>query len=330
MQFEQLRHTTTFRITLLYGALFAVGTIALLWMVYVRSAVYLTRRVDSILDTEADALLHTPRPELRQRVIEELTLNGGRNNVFGLFDTRGERIVGNLAALPPSLPADGRPVEFPPSAGFPASARLMARHLPTGETLVVGRDVSQLQELRSIITSALLWSGVSILVVGLACGTALSIRPLQRLRRLQAAAYDIARGNLQGRMPTGPRGDELDLFADTVNHMVGEVDRLMSEVRGATSAIAHDLLGPLANAAVQLRGLQRASTVDPDSIARVTDRIEEVLDRFRAILRIAELEAGQRRAGFRRMDLAEVADPVVELYAPLAEAAGVRLGQRCV
>ena len=60
MQFNALRRTTTFRLTVLYGLLFALGTIALLGMVYLRSAGYLTQRVDGILNTEADALMRSP------------------------------------------------------------------------------------------------------------------------------------------------------------------------------------------------------------------------------------------------------------------------------
>lgn len=325
MRFSELWRTTTFRLTILYGGLFAAGTIALLWLVYMHSAVYLTNRVDNILNTEADALVQSPRPGLRQRVIEELTLNGNRTNVFGLFSARGEHIAGNLEAMPPRLRTDGRPMEFAPLPEFPTSSRLLARRLPTGETLVVGRDVSQLRELRAIITSALTWSGVLILLVGLGCGTALSIGPLQRLRKLQAVAHDIARGDLKRRMPTSQRGDELDMFATTVNHMMSEVERLMSEVKGATEVIAHDLLNPLASATLQLRRLQQADNVEQQDVARVAARIEEVLERFRGILRIAELEVRHRRAGFSQVDLADVISPVADLYAPLAEAAGVRL-----
>jgi signal transduction histidine kinase len=325
MRFSELSRTTTFRLTILYGGLFAAGTIALLWLVYIRSAVYLTSRVDNILNTEAEALVHSPRPGLRQRVIEELTLNGNRTNVFGLFSAHGEHIAGNLEAIPAGLRTDGRPLEFAPLPEFPSSSRLLAQRLPTGETLVVGRDVSQLRELRAIITSALTWSGVSILLVGLGCGTALSIGPLQRLRKLQAVAHDIARGDLKRRMPTTQRGDELDMFATTVNHMMSEVERLMSEVKGATEVIAHDLLNPLASATLQLRRLQHADTVEQQDIAQVAARIEEVLERFRGILRIAELEVRHRRAGFSKVDLADVISPVADLYAPLAEAAGVRL-----
>ena len=325
MQFSELRRTTTFRLTILYGALFALGTIALLWMVYIRSVVYMTARVDHIINIQAEALLHSPRPGLRRRLIEDLTLNGDRIIVFGLFSASGERLAGNLPTLPAELHPNKDPIEIPPTSDFPSSARLIARPLPTGEILVVGRDVSQLEEMRSITASALVWSGVLIIVAVLVCGTALSIRPMQRIQRLRAVAQDIARGDLKRRMPTTQRRDELDMFADTLNSMMGEVERLMSEVQNATAVIAHDLLGPLANVTQQLRRLQAAEAVERADIARITERIEDVLDRFRAILRLAELEAGQRRAGFKHVDLAQLVESVAQLYAPLAEQAGVRL-----
>ena len=325
MQFSALRRTTTFRLTVLYGLLFALVTIALLGVVYARSAGYLTHRADRILNTEADALVNSPLPGLRARLSEELTLNGNRTNVFGLFTAGGERIAGNLSALPPALRTGKEPVELPPTAEFPASTRLIARRLPNGEILVVGRDIEQLQQMRSIITEALTFSGFLILLAGLALGLVLSAAPLQRLRRLQAVAQDIARGDLKRRMPVSGRGDELDVFATAVNYMIGEVERLMSEVKGATEVIAHDLLSPLAHAALQLRRIQRSDVHEPQAVEPVAARIEEVLERFRAILRIAELDVRQRRGGFATIDLAAVIDPAAELYQPLAEVAGVRL-----
>jgi signal transduction histidine kinase len=325
MQFSALRRTTTFRLTVLYGLLFALGTIALLGMVYLRSAGYLTQRVDGILNTEADALMRSPSAGLRERLVDELALNGTRTNVYGLFTAAGVRVAGNLPALPPVLLKSHKPVEVSPTTEFRASARLIAHRLPDGEILVVGRDVSQLQQIRSIITQALTWSGVLILLAGLALGLILSVAPLQRLRRLQAVAQDIARGDLKRRMPVSGRGDELDVFASAVNYMIGEVERLMSEVRGATEVIAHDLLNPLANAALQLRRIQRSDVHEPQAVERVAARIAEVLERFRAILRIAELDVRERRGGFAIIDLAEVTAPVSELYQPLAEEAGVRL-----
>jgi signal transduction histidine kinase len=325
MDLKALWRTTTFRLTVLYGLVFALGTVALLGMVYLQSAVYLTRRVDGILNTEADALARSPPQALSQRIDDALALNGDRTNVFALFSANGVWITGNVHTLPAALRANGRPMEVPPTQAFPAHARLIARSMPTGEELVVGRDVNQLREMRSIIFSALVWSGVSIILVGVACGTALSIRPLQRLRVLRAAGQDIASGDLKRRMPTSNRHDELDMFAATVNYMMGEVERLMSEVKGSTETIAHDLRTPLTHARAQLHRIQLASTYEAEDLARVIAEIDEVLERFRAILRISELEARERRAGFSPTDLAQTVEKVVDLYQPLAEAGGVQL-----
>jgi signal transduction histidine kinase len=325
MRLSALTRTTTFRLSMLYGLLFAVGSVALLGMVYWKSAVYLTKRVDGILNTELTALAQSPRPGLRQRLVEELTLNGDQTNIFALFSADGTRIAGNLAMLPQSVRLNGSPLEVPPTPDFPTHARLIARRLPSGEVLVVGRDVHQLREMRSILSSALIWSGALIILIGLLLGTALSVGPLRRLRDLQLASRAIANGDMKRRMPVSQRQDELDMFATTVNTMMDEVERLMSEVKAATDTIAHDLLTPLARASMHLRRIEQMQLMDAKEVGQVNTEISAVLDRFRAILRVAELEAGSRRAGFAPVDLADVVAPVAELYGPLAEESGVRL-----
>jgi len=325
MRLSELWRTTTFRLTLVYGLVFAVGVVALLGMVYLQSVVYLTRRVDGILYTEAAALAASPPAQLRDRIDTDLLLNGPNTNVFALFSANGGWIAGNLRNQPPGLAVDGKPIEIPPTATFPTHARLIARRLPSGEELVVGRDINQLREMRAIVANALVWSGVFILIAGLAIGTALSIGPIRRLRVLQATGRDIAAGNLTRRMPISQRNDELDLFAGTVNSMMSEIERLMAEVKGSTDTIAHDLRTPLTRARSQLHRLQQAEHPDRDEIARVTAEIDEVLERFRALMRISELEARGRHAGFAPTDVAQVLTQAVELYQPLAEDGSVTL-----
>ena len=324
MRFSEVWRTSTFRLSLLYGGLFIVGAVALLAMVYVRSAVYLTHRVDDILAAEAQAQMSEAPERLKPTIDAALVING-RNSVLAVFAPDGTRETGNLKALPPGLTPGGRPVEMGVTPDFPASARLIAKRLPSGEILVVGRDINQLREIRRIIASALIWSGVLIIVAGLACGVALSVGPIRRLRQLQEAGHDIAGGNLKRRMPASARGDELDMFAGTVNYMLGEVERLMSEVKTSSETIAHDLRTPLTRARAQLHRLEQAPKVTPDEIGRVTAELDEVLERFLAILRISELESRARSAGFAPVDLDRTLRQVGELYQPLAEEAGLRL-----
>jgi signal transduction histidine kinase len=333
MPFSNLWRTTTFRLTALYGLVFVLGTVVLLGLVYLQATVYLSRRTDDIIASETRALAASARSDLRLRIAEDLILNGDRVTIIGLFAPTGTRLAGNLDILPLSLRPGGPAIETPPNVHFPSVARLRAQRLATGEILVVGRDVSQLLELRAIVGSALVFGGLTIIFVGLGCGVALSVGPLRRLRELQEAGQEIALGDLKRRMPISRHRDELDMLAATVNSMMGEVERLMAEVKGATDVLAHDLMTPLTRASTQLHRIEQTGQADPEQFARINAEVDEVLDRFRAILRITELESRTRRAGFARVDLMDVIEPVAELYGPLAEERGVWLtlkGQRGV
>ena len=325
---QDIWRTTTARLTVLYGLIFALGILTLLGVVYWQSALYLNHRVDRIIKARADVFMNASPAQLPGRIREDLSIDGAKLNLYALFSRDGVPIVGNLGRLPPGLTPDGGSVDLPPTADFPNQVRVIARRLPTGEILVVGRDVSQLAEMRAIVLRALAWSAVVIILTGLVLGAALSLSPLRRVRALQAAGREIAAGDLKLRMPVSQRHDELDLFAATVNHMVDEVERLMVEVKGATETIAHDLRTPLARARARLSRLQQALGEDDpraEEALWVIDEIDAALDRFTAILRISELEASRRREGFVTIDPADLVRQAVDLYGPLAEERGVTL-----
>ena len=61
------------------------------------------------------------------------------------------------------------------------------------------------------------------------------------------------------------------------------------------------------------------------NIGANSDDAEANINRFRALLRISELENQQRRAGFDQVDLAEILQEVHALYLPLAEDRGQQL-----
>src|ERR1700757_3292888 len=122
MRLSELWRTSTARLTLLYGLVFALGVPALLGMVYVQSSIYLTRRIDGILQSGADALAHTPRAELPQRVEDAQAINGPVA-AYGLFSAEGRWLAGNLHSPPRGLLIDAAPKELS-LAGSGANLRL--------------------------------------------------------------------------------------------------------------------------------------------------------------------------------------------------------------
>jgi signal transduction histidine kinase len=184
-----------------------------------------------------------------------------------------------------------------------------------------------MDQVGTIIHRSMLW-GLSLTIIpGLIGGLWLARGPLRRVRAIEAATQPIMRGDLHQRLPVSTRRDELDLLAGVVNTMLDEIERLMSEVKGVCDSIAHDLRTPLTRVRAQLHRLQRDVSAGDEReglVERAILDIDALLDRFRALLRISELEDMHRRAGFGEVDLHPTLQSVHEIYAPVAEDRRVR------
>ena len=320
LRLRDVRHISAFRLTVSIGIVFALGLVALLASIYFLTARELVERSDRILRQRSASLLTTPAAELPDRIAAELRRDRAGLSYYGLMSSSGELVIGNIRTTR-RFRAD-RPIDVAPVRGGHGPLRLLASVTPRGETILVGRDTSQIVDLRERVLVIVLVGGVVITLGVLAAGAALSMGPLGRVRALKVAANRIASGDLRHRMPIAGLGDELDQLAGTVNAMIGEVERVVGQVKGVTDALAHDLRTPLTRVRVHLYRAARASGTPPDTKALIdwsVDDLDAVLARFTALLRLSELEASGRRAGFDTVDLAALIRGVCELYEPLAE-----------
>ena len=321
MRRPELWRTTTFRLALLYGAVFAAGVVALLGLIYVSAAIYLTHQMDEIVIGQAQALEVASPADLPEKVREVETEDVRSVNFYGLFRPDGSWIAGNVHRLPAGAPPDGVPRELR-EPGLQPGARAMAKRLPSGEILFVGFDAKVLTGFRTIILRSLIVSGTLIIVLGLSLGAALSLGPLRRIQLVQQASLPILDGNLGARLPTSNRGDEIDMLAGIANGMMDEVERLLWAVKSVGDNVAHDLRTPL----TRLRALLYRVSQEvgaPDAHRAMLDQAlaetDALLVRFKAIQRISEIDRRERRAGFGAVQLQALVDEIGELYGPLAE-----------
>lgn len=321
-----LWRTTVFRFVTVTCAVVTAGVVALLGLIYRQASVDLDARADRLASLQLNELLPSTPDDLPDRVTR-LTRNVGPNTHAALFSEEGALVAGDAVLGPIALRPDGVPRDVPEGPGHPPM-RALAVHTRWGETLAVGRDATSLLQVRAIVLHALIASGLLIAVLGLAAASLLSVSPLRRLRELEAAGRLIAAGRLDLRMPVSRRRDELDLFAGVVNAMVSEIERLLNEVRSTTDAVAHDLRTPLTRVRARLYRLLHGGEAPAsmkEALESATDDLDQVLERFTALLRISELESLVRRAGFGSVDLGALVKEAAELYGPLAEEKEVRL-----
>nr|WP_298718342.1 HAMP domain-containing sensor histidine kinase [uncultured Steroidobacter sp.] len=326
MKLAELSRISTVRLLPVYGALFVLWSVLLIGWVQYDTKRYLSSVVDDILRQRMHYLSHIDRERLPDVMEQTDALDLRGVMLYGLFDQQGNKITGNIQQIPEGVSLDGV-VHFLPhgvqriGAKESVRARGLARKVDSGEVLILARATSVLDQVNSIIYRSLLWGLTLTVIPGLIGGLWLARGPMRRIRTLESAAQPIMRGDLHQRLPVSGRRDELDMLAGIVNSMLEEIERLMSEVKGVCDSIAHDLRTPLTRLRSQLHRMHREA---PDAAhAGVVEQaildVDSLLDRFRALLRISELEDMHRRAGFTEVHLASTLDHVREIYTPLAE-----------
>jgi signal transduction histidine kinase len=325
--------TTTFRLSLLYCSVFVLVVVALLGVIYWRTAGEMTRQTDEVIEFEIGAFRKLTRPDLETRIAFEMARDVRLINVYGLFDERGSHIAGNLLALPQHLPEDGtlhglRDARLKGRESALQQLRVAAVQLDSGDLLVVGRDVALLNEIRTTIVRVLIGVGALALIAGIGAGLVLSLSPLRRIRAIKSASDRVVEGDVRARLPIAGRHDELDMLAGIVNAMLDEVERLVKEVKSVCDSVAHDLRTPLTRLRAKVYRMQQDLREQPrhrDAAEQAVAEIDTLLGRFNALLRISEIEDRARRDGFAEVDLAAIIQQTLELYEPLADERGVRI-----
>ncbi len=143
---------------------------------------------------------------------------------------------------------------------------------------------------------------------------------------MSGAAEAIIGGDMGRRIPVRGSDDDLDRLSATFNRMLDRIGMLMDSLRQVSSDIAHDLRTPLTRLRQRLEATRTLAAGDARAeIEGALGDVDAILDTFAALLRIAQIEGGARRAAFRPVDLTAVARTVVEAFAPSAEDTGQSL-----
>ncbi|PQO94860.1 sensor histidine kinase [Massilia phosphatilytica] len=328
-----LRGSIAFRLAVGYGVLLAASMATLSAIVYFGTVGVFEHSIDNkIMTVEtrlADAWVRDGRPGLVREIDAQLhDLIDTDTEVVGLVDARGRVLAGNMGRWSGDLPASGE-LAFGQMErnGTPVSVRLIATRLEDGGRLVVGRDLIELDAIRSVVERALLISGAVSILLAFFGAQIFRSRLEARIGRIRRTTARIAAGELSSRIVV-MGSDEFARLGDDINRMLDRIEALMEGVRHVSNSIAHDLRTPLSRVRSRLdRALQ--ASADPHALvadARLAiEDIDSVISLFDKLLQIAALESGVRAGTFEKLDLAAIAHDMTELYEAAAEEQGVAL-----
>jgi signal transduction histidine kinase len=315
----ELLRTTSFRLTLLYAGLTGLSFLLLFAVVYFSAARFMDGQIDAtvaaeLAEVQSDAL--DSRSGGLAAVLRDLSSR--TTGFFYLLEDGGGAVVaGNLPRIDP----------VPGIRDWPGSARhrgdsmqgIRGRGvaLADGGYLFVGMSTLQLHEMQEMLVGSFLWGLAGAMLVALAGGVLMGLGVLRRIESVSRTSRDIVGGDLSRRIPVTGSADEFDHLATSLNAMLDRIQALMEGLRQVSTDIAHDLRTPLTRLRQRIELAQRRDA-DAGALKQVLEatlgELDGILETFGALLRIAQIESGARKAGFARVDLAEVLRTVVEVY----------------
>jgi signal transduction histidine kinase len=329
MRLTDFRHTTSFRLGLLFLTLFALCSTILFGMVYWQTAGFMRSEQNAWLARESASVVQLSPADRAARLANHARLDQDHIRPFGEFLADGTRVAGDLLALPPELLATSGPTEFFLHEGKRRFRYLgQLSRLEDGRLLVVSQNVHEPHEFQEHLVSAMLTTGAIALALGLLGAATLGVASVRRIDEITRSIRRIVTGDLSQRLPVRRGADDLNRLAIAVNGMLDDIERLVQEVKGVCDGIAHDLRTPLTRILGGLERAQRRATRVEEfqaAIVEANQEIHDLLRTFNAMLRISEVEAGARRLGFVDVDLRKIANDVIEFYLPLAEERGLAL-----
>jgi signal transduction histidine kinase len=329
--------SSTLRLALIWIGIFGTAVAALLGYVYWSSASYMLRQSDQALAMEFVTLREAYTRAGREQLIAAITqrMSGGlvESGVYLLADPSGAPLAGNLVAWPARLKGSNgwgnfKTPEWQPNAARQPLLRATFETLPDGTRLLVGKDIAELDQVADRINTALLLTTLLILVVAAAASASITRRTVGRIESINATSRAIMQSGLSERIPLRGTKDEWDELATNLNSMLDRIETLMGEVKQFTDNVAHELRTPI----TRLRGRLeksynslREGDAHKSMIGDTIADLDSVQGIFSSLTRISQIEATDRTAAFRTIDLAEIVREVVELFDAAAEEKGGQL-----
>jgi signal transduction histidine kinase len=327
---SRLLRSTPFRLALTFAFLFMLAFVLSGAIVYQMMSADLAERLDETIRETYSVVTATyadnDLEDLVATIESHAKLSPRKKQLFSLTDAAGNRLAGNFTAA--GLP-DGFSMFEAVLPGVPPDTEYRAYSGSVGgNNLTVAFSLSETEELEQVALMSFGWATLIITGLAVAGGALLASRVQRRLDGIAATMVDVSHGRLDTRIPLTGKGDDIDTVSNQVNAALDRLSALVEGMKQVSANIAHDLKTPLNRLQMILDTASEKNLSGKNVASELAEAHAESLqinETFDALLRIAQIEAGARRARFTDVDLNEILQTIAEIYADVAEDDGKSL-----
>ncbi len=263
----------------------------------------------------------------------EMLTSAAQDRVFYRVDGPPGVFITGYQGLPSIPRREGQAVAYENASfrGEPIRVAVLARSASTGiksvpfvvtvaETTMARQQLTRTILLRSALRLLFMMLGAAVIVW---VAVTLSLRPLYRFSEAIAERSPDDLHPIDQEVPSEVQG-----LVDTVNFFMVRLEGALDALRHFTGNASHQLRTPLAIIRTQLALADRAGTLDEaHRAARKADEAVADAERLLAqLLLMAKIDAANRAASMRPVDLVGLARSVTADHVPRGADAGIDLG----
>lgn len=338
--------TTTFRLTLWYLGVFSLLSLAVFGVVYVFLAAHLHDQTDNELMNTAKEFKTLYKEHgvkaLQAEFTREAASRGTGRVFFELISPEGKPLAASdvsvwnapetlfpNAAVPSENKIFFQTISRP---GHRHKVRMIFMPVADGNIIRIGislkSDEMLLERYRETFGTAL----VIMLVCGGFVGWLLARKAMSGVKRVTETAIRIGRHDFSQRVALTGKGEEISALGRAFNDMLERIESLLNELQQITDNVAHELRTPI----TRIRGIAETTLKGNGNLdefremaASVIDGSDDLIEMIGTMLEIAKTDSGVVELAVAPLDMREIVEDAVDLFAPAAEDRHIRIHLSC-
>jgi signal transduction histidine kinase len=188
---------------------------------------------------------------------------------------------------------------------------------------IAARSLDTQSQIKGTINEIFFFSTIFSLIVITLVISIVSRNTQVRISKIENSLNYIKSGRLKTRIKLDG-DDDLVKVSNSINQTTQQLEDLMGQFKNQSANIAHDLKTPLTNLRLSLEKKINSNKISKKEIKSSIVQIDEIINIFDTIIKIAKIQSGSVRKKFIKVNLEDLGHEIFETYGPVIEDKGFK------